>query len=63
MRNDTTITALILFILLITPYIWNAIKFTNCDFEEPYTCEIVHGVGLIPLPLAFVTVWFGDDSK
>lgn len=56
------ISLLLLCAVLFTPYIWNAYKFANCDFKSDYKCEAIHGVGLIPSPAAFVTVWFDDDS-
>ena len=39
----------------------NAYKLTQCDFESPYKCEVVHGVGLVP-PLWVATVWFDTDT-
>jgi len=39
----------------------NAYKLTQCDFESPYKCEVVHGVGLVP-PLWVVAVWFDTDT-
>ena len=42
-------------------YIANIVKFSRCDFEAPFKCEVLHGAGLLP-PLAPFTVWFGDDS-
>lgn len=29
-------------------WIKNVIKLSNCNFESPYKCEIVHAVGIIP---------------
>lgn len=39
----------------------NFYKLTECDFNEPYKCEVIHGVGVIP-PFAFVTAWFSIDT-
>ena len=40
----------------------NLWKFTNCDFESPFKCEISHALGLIPVFSPFV-VWVGDDNE
>lgn len=47
--------------LLITPYVWNFVKLTDCDFEPDYRCEVIHAIGIIP-PLAYIVVWFGTDE-
>jgi hypothetical protein len=31
-------------------------KFSECDFQAPYKCEIIHGLGLIP-PVGMITGW------
>lgn len=45
-------------------FIWgtNAYKLTQCDFESPFKCEIVHGIGVFG-PLSLFTVWSDTDSK
>ena len=43
-------------------WVTNLYKLGQCDFEAPYRCEFIHGVGLVG-PLAIPTVWFDDDSK
>jgi hypothetical protein len=53
---------LLIFVLLVTPYIWNFVKFTNCDFKSDFKCEVIHGVGVFIPPSAYITVWFDDDS-
>ena len=58
----------ILFVIIVValvsaPYFWNAYKLAGCDFESPYKCEAIHGIGVIIPPAAFVTVWFADDRK
>lgn len=51
--------------LLLIPMIWlyfiicwvvNLFILLNCDFEESYREEFIHGIGLIG-PVAGVTVW------
>lgn len=44
-------------------WIANAIKFAYCDFDAPYRCEIVHGVGVVIPPLAIVTAWWRGDNE
>lgn len=47
---------------LIGSYIVNAMKLSDCDFESPYRCELIHVIGLIP-PAQVVTVWFATDEE
>ena len=37
-------------------WVKNIIKLTDCDFESPYKCEVVHAVGVIP-PVGMITGW------
>ena len=53
---------LIVAVLAVTPWLWNGVKFLNCDFEPDYKCEIVHGAGVFIPPSSWITVWFGDDT-
>ena len=53
---------LVVALLFITPYIYNIVKLADCDFKEDYTCELLHGVGVIAPPAALFTVWFGVDE-
>lgn len=55
-------TMIILLALLLTPYVWNASKLLSCDFESNYKCEVIHGIGVVIPPAAFVTVWFAGDE-
>jgi hypothetical protein len=43
-------------VAVLTGWIKNLIKLSECDFEAPYKAEIVHAVGLIP-PVGAVTGW------
>ena len=38
------------FILIIMIVGWskNIVKLSECDFEAPYKCEVIHGIGVIP---------------
>ena len=65
-KGFTSIELLVVFgffFLMCTPYVWNAYKLSNCDFESNYKCEAIHGIGVVIPPTALVTVWFADDSK
>lgn len=42
-------------------WVTNLYRLTECDFEGPYKCEVIHAIGLIP-PASLVTVWFDTDS-
>lgn len=57
-----TSTVLIISVLAITPYVWNGFKLASCDFESDYKCEIIHGIGVLIPPTAFIAVWFNDDG-
>ena len=49
----------ILFILV--SWLTNIYKLTECDFKEPYKCEIIYAIGLVP-PAAIVTAWIDIDE-
>lgn len=49
--------------LAVTPWIWNGVKFINCDFEADYKCEVIHGAGVVIPPASFITVWLGTDGE
>jgi len=50
-------------VLFISLWIWNLVKFVNCDFESDVKCEVIHGVGVFIPPASFIAVWFDDDEK
>lgn len=39
-----------------TGWVKNIIKLSDCDFEAPYKCEVVHGIGIVP-PVGMITGW------
>ena len=51
----------IIALVIITAWVTNLVKLTDCDFQAPYKCEVIHGVGIIP-PVAVVTAWFSSDK-
>ena len=48
--------SIVILIVIGTGWVKNLVKLSECDFEAPYKCEVVHGVGLIP-PVGMVTGW------
>lgn len=56
------IVGLCITLVIGTAWVVNLKKLTDCDFEAPYRCEVVHGVGIIP-PVALVTAWIGTDAN
>lgn len=64
-RGFTIYYMVIVMVLLvaIVPFGWNAVKFASCDFRSDYKCEVIHGIGVIMPPASIVTVWFASDEK
>ena len=64
MNNVKTILIVQIVILIIIGVGWvkNLIKLSDCDFEAPYKCEVVHAVGIIP-PVGMVTGWLNFDEQ
>ena len=54
---------IVIYGIIVTPWIWNAAKLASCDFKSDYKCEVVHIIGVVIPPAAYVTVWFDDDGK
>ena len=54
---------LFVFIAAVAPWIWNGVKLASCDFESDYKCEVIHAIGVVIPPAAYITVWFDDDSE
>jgi len=46
----------VILVAAFTGWIKNVIKLSECDFEGPYKCEIIHAVGIIP-PVGAITGW------
>jgi hypothetical protein len=69
-RTVVSIVTLLFFIFLclLVPVSWgvNLWKLTECDFKggesATYRCEVLHGVGLIPVVSIF-TVWADTDTN
>lgn len=62
-RGFTLIELLLVMLVVVVGFSWvgNLIKLTDCDFEAPYRCEVLHGVGLVPVIAPF-TVFVGTDN-
>jgi len=56
----------LLIALAVIGWLKNIVKFSDCDFVAPYKCEVVHGIGIVPVVGAF-TGWMdiedGDENK
>jgi len=54
----------LVFVLLAAPWVVNAVKFIECDFEPSnnYKCEVVHGIGVFIYPASIVTVWLDYEG-
>ena len=52
---------LIIVLALLISWVANIVKLTDCDFQAPFRCEVVHGIGVIPA-VSLVTVWFNSDK-
>ena len=50
------IVQLVVVLLIGTGWVKNLIKLSDCDFEAPYKCEVVHVVGVVPF-IGAVTGW------
>lgn len=50
------IITLIVIVAVLTGWVKNVIKLSECDFEAPYKAEVIHCVGIIP-PVGMVTGW------
>lgn len=60
-RQERTVTLgaaviLLIIVLMVVGWVKNVVKLSNCDFDAPYKCEIIHGVGVIPM-VGVVTGW------
>ena len=57
-KGFTAVEIIIVVLILAVAVGWvkNLIKLTDCDFDAPYKCEIIHTVGLIP-PVGAITGW------
>ena len=60
------IVAGVIYILFFVSWGANLVKLTECDFESPYKCEVIRGIGVAPLaPVGVITGFmnFEFDGK
>lgn len=64
MKTDNMLAkaAIAMWLFFAGSWVWNAIKFTSCDFESDFRCEVIHGAGLFVPGLSIITVWFDTDD-
>lgn len=62
MKFSTILIIVTLATLAATPWILNAVKFANCDFQSDWKCEVIHGAGVFIPPASFITVWVATDE-
>ena len=44
-----TLLIITLIVAGITGYVKNIVALTDCDFEAPVKCEVIHTIGLLPI--------------
>lgn len=57
----TSAIIIALWIFVAVSWFTNLFKLTECDFEAPFKCEAVHGIGLIPV-VSVVTAWIDVED-
>lgn len=60
------VIGLVLWIAAIGGWVNNIVKFTECDFESPYKCEVIRGIGIAPIaPMGVITGYMDleNDGK
>ena len=39
---------LIIYLVFLTGYVMNIVKFVRLDFKAPYKAEVIRGIGIVP---------------
>ena len=60
--TSVELLVVIIAVVVIGSWMWNAAKLMSCDFKSDYKCEVIHGIGVFVPPISIVTTWFGDDG-
>ncbi len=47
---------LLVVVFIAVGWVKNLIKLTDCDFQSPYKCEVVHTIGIVPV-VGMITGW------
>ena len=55
-ETKSLIIMIVVIVLGLVGYVKNIIALSNCDFDAPYKCEVVHGLGILP-PVGVITGW------
>jgi hypothetical protein len=50
------IFVLLFWLFLIVSWVKNVYEITQCDYEAPYKCEVLHLAGLVP-GVSMITAW------
>ena len=50
---------IIISIFAVIAWFINLAQLINCDWQEPWKGEIIHGIGLVPYA-ALITIWIPD---
>lgn len=61
MKPEARVFIAVILIFLVS-WVWNVVRFTSCDFESNYRCEVIHGAGVFVPFLSIFTVWFDTDD-
>lgn len=56
MMKGIMIVVVVIVLVVGIGWVKNIIKLSNCDFEAPYKCEVVHILGIVP-PIGAITGW------
>lgn len=57
MNTGIGLTFAAIMILAIVGWVKNIVAFSECDFEAPYECEVMHGIGIPVAPVGAVMGW------
>jgi hypothetical protein len=49
-------------LLFVCVWPYNLYRLSQCDFDAPYKCEVIHAIGVVVPPAAIVTMWFTEDK-
>ena len=61
MKPESRVFIVIILIFSLS-WVWNVVRFTSCDFESNYRCEVIHGAGVFVPVLSIFTVWIDTDD-
>ena len=56
MFKDIGLFIIVVACVVVGSWLVNMSKLTDCDFEAPYKCEVIHGIGVIPV-ISIATAW------